>query len=129
MKTYLLLVLAALVGILCPLYLAGCQINPVVLKQYRDSFKQCLVSAGIQDATPEGAKIWSILDNGGYSAAEIESKIEAVAISAGGVVIEDVASCAVEAWFSWHPVTGKPTPSQTAARLYGAKHLHAGAHR
>ena len=92
---------------------------------YTAAFKACLANEGVSAAGPEGAKVFSILDQGGNDAAHIEAKIEAIAITLTASAALICVDCAVMAWEQSNPlVTGKPpTKSQAAARIYRARHL------
>ena len=120
----------ALAWSLCCLALAmaGCGLPPLPTPDptaYVTAFKACLSNQGVTDIGPESNRIWLILDQGGNSAIEIESKIEQVALSVTAETARICIDCSVVAWQNSNPIpTGKPvTPSQGAARLYTARHL------
>lgn len=93
--------------------------------KYAEAYKACLTNAGVSESFPEGAKIFGILDQGGNSAIEIEQKIEQVLLTVTADVARVCIDCAVTAWDANNsiPAGAKPTFSQTAVRLYHARHL------
>jgi hypothetical protein len=94
--------------------------------KYKAAFTSCLESNGISDATPEGMKIWTILDQGAGTPAQIVANIERAAATLGADTAILVLDCAVIAWDYSNPVPPNvaPTKGQAATRLYRAKHLN-----
>jgi hypothetical protein len=114
------------------MFVASCAHGPTpidgpAVAQYRQRFTACIEAKGIQAAGTAGDDILKILESGGYTINQLVQQIEEAGIALAGGGIQDLAVCAVEAWFSDNPVlAGKATPSQAAARLYLLKHVPVG---
>lgn len=97
------------------------------LQIFDAALAQCEKNENISEATgSEGAQILSILMTGGFTAQQLLQKIEDIGVFASTDEVKILASCAVYAYLQIKAVApgAKPTPSQAAARLYLARHLH-----